>query len=155
MKKSLLALLLAGCGCFGAAALDLQLRDGTVLPDIQFVRPALRGVTLIATNRYGKSYLVTVPFSAVSIPSLYQLRSYLMRNDLPAWDSPDLNPPAWSASISALNLYLRRYIMPSVILGDNAVFIRLGSQGSWQDASDPQDAAGAAVIQADGQTPDQ
>ena len=137
MKKGLLTLLLAGCGLFGTSALDLQLKDGTTLPDIQFVRPALRGVTLITTNRYGKSYLVTVPFSAVSIPSLYALRSYLMRNNLPAWDSPELNPPAWSASISALNLYLRRYVGPSVILGNDAVFIRLGAPGSWQDAAEP------------------
>ena len=134
MKKELLTLLLAGCGLFGISALDLQLKDGTTLPDIQFVRPALRGVTLITTNRFGKSFLVTVPFSAVSLPSLYALRSYLMRNNLPAWDSPDLNPPAWSASISALNLYLRRYVGPSVILGNDAVFIRLGAPGSWQDA---------------------
>lgn len=134
MKKELLTLLLAGCGLFGTSALDLQLKDGTTLPDIQFVRPALRGVTLITTNRFGKSFLVTVPFSAVSLPSLYALRSYLMRNNLPAWDSPDLNPPAWSASISALNLYLRRYVGPSVILGNDAVFIRLGAPGSWQDA---------------------
>jgi len=137
MKKELLALLLAGCGLFGISALDLQLKDGTTLPDIQFVRPALRGVTLITTNRFGKSFLVTVPFSAVSLPSLYALRSYLMRNNLPAWDSPDLNPPAWSASISALNLYLRRYVGPSVILGNDAVFIRLGAPGSWQDAAEP------------------
>ena len=129
MKKELLTLLLAGCGLFGTSALDLQLKDGTTLPDIQFVRPALRGVTLITTNRFGKSFLVTVPFSAVSLPSLYALR-----NNLPAWDSPDLNPPAWSASISALNLYLRRYVGPSVILGNDAVFIRLGAPGSWQDA---------------------
>ena len=135
MKKELLTLLLAGCGLFGISALDLQLKDGTTLPDIQFVRPALRGVTLITTNRFGKSFLVTVPFSAVSLPSLYALRSYLMRNNLPAWDSPDLNPPAWSASISALNLYLRRYVGPSVILGNDAVFIRLGAPGSWQDAT--------------------
>ena len=134
MKKELLTLLLAGCGLFGISALDLQLKDGTTLPDIQFVRPALRGVTLITTSRFGKSFLVTVPFSAVSLPSLYALRSYLMRNNLPAWDSPDLNPPAWSASISALNLYLRRYVGPSVILGNDAVFIRLGAPGSWQDA---------------------
>ncbi|MBQ6597191.1 MAG: hypothetical protein IJH79_06525 [Lentisphaeria bacterium] len=137
MKKELLTLLLAGCGLFGISALDLQLKDGTTLPDIQFVRPALRGVTLITTNRFGKSFLVTVPFSAVSLPSLYALRSYLMRNNLPAWDSPDLNPPAWSASISALNLYLRRYVGPSVILGNDAVFIRLGAPGSWQDAAEP------------------
>ena len=137
MKKELLTLLLAGCGLFGISALDLQLKDGTTLPDIQFVRPALRGVTLITTNRFGKSFLVTVPFSAVSPPSLYALRSYLMRNNLPAWDSPDLNPPAWSASISALNLYLRRYVGPSVILGNDAVFIRLGAPGSWQDAAEP------------------
>ena len=136
MKKELLTLLLAGCGLFGTSALDLQLKDGTTLPDIQFVRPALRGVTLITTNRFGKSYLVTVPFSAVSLPSLYALRSYLMRNNLPAWDSPDLNPPAWSASISALNLYLRRYAGPSVILGNDAVFIRLGAPGSWRDAAE-------------------
>ena len=94
MKKELLTLLLAGCGLFGISALDLQLKDGTTLPDIQFVRPALRGVTLITTNRFGKCFLVTVPFSAVSIPSLYALRNYLMRNDLPAWDSPYINPPA-------------------------------------------------------------
>ena len=137
MKKELLTLLLAGCGLLGTTALDLQLKDGTTLPDIQFVRPALRGVTLITTNRFGKSFLVTVPFSAVSPPSLYALRSYLMRNNLPAWDSPDLNPPAWSASISALNLYLRRYVGPSVILGNDAVFIRLGAPGSWQDAAEP------------------
>ena len=137
MKKELLTLLLAGCGLFGISALDLQLKDGTTLPDIQFVRPALRGVTLITTNRFGKSFLVTVPFSAVSLPSLYALRSYLMRNNLPAWDSPDLNPPAWSASISALNRYLRRYMGPSVILGNDAVFIRLGAPGSWQDAAEP------------------
>ena len=135
MKKVFLTLL-AGCGLFGTDALDLQLKDGTTLPDIQFVRPALRGVTLITTNRYGKSYLVTVPFSAVSIPSLYALRSYLMRNNLPAWDSPELNPPAWSASISALNLYLRRYVGPSVILGDDAVFIRLNAPGNWRDATE-------------------
>ena len=137
MKMELLTLLLAGCGLFGTSALDLQLKDGTTLPDIQFVRPALRGVTLITTNRFGKSFLVTVPFSAVSLPSLYALRSYLMRNNLPAWDSPDLNPPAWSASISALNLYLRRYVGPSVILGNDAVFIRLGAPGSWPDAVEP------------------
>ena len=136
MKKELLTLLLAGSGLFGITALDLQLKDGTTLPDIQFVRPALRGVTLITTNRFGKSFLVTVPFSAVSLPSLYALRSYLMRNNLPAWDSPDLNPPAWSASISALNLYLRRYAGPSVILGNDAVFIRLGAPGSWRDAAE-------------------
>ena len=137
MKKELLTLLLAGCGLFGTSALDLQLKDGTTLPDIQFVRPALRGVTLITTNRFGKSFLVTVPFSAVSLPSLYELRSYLMRNNLPAWDSPDLNPPAWSASISALNLYLRRYAGPSVILGNDAVFIRLGAPGNWRSATEP------------------
>ena len=138
MKKELLTLLLAGCGLFGISALDLQLKDGTTLPNIQFVRPALRGVTLITTNRFGKSFLVTVPFSAVSLPSLYALRSYLMRNNLPAWDSPDLNPPAWSASISALNLYLRRYAGPSVILGNDAVFIRLGAPGSWDAAEQPE-----------------
>ena len=137
MKKELLTLLLAGCGLFGISALDLQLKDGTTLPDIQFVRPALRGVTLITTNRFGKSFLVTVPFSAVSLPSLYALRSYLMRNNLPAWDSPDLNPPAWSASISALNLYLRRYAGPSVILGNDAVFIRLGAPENWRSATVP------------------
>ena len=137
MKKELLALLLAGSGLSGISALDLQLKDGTTLPDIQFVRPALRGVTLITTNRYGKSYLVTVPFSAVSLPSLYALRSCLMRTNLPAWDSPDLNPPAWSASISALDLYLRRYVAPSVILGNDAVFIRLGAPGSWREAAEP------------------
>lgn len=136
MKKVFLTLLLAGCGLFGTAALDLQLKDGTTLPDIQFVRPALRGVTLISTNRYGKSFLVTVPFSAISIPSLYSLRSYLMRNNLPAWDNPDLNPPAWSASISALNLYLRRYIAPSVILGNDSLFLRLNAPGDWRDAVD-------------------
>ena len=137
MKKVFMTLLLAGCGLFGTDALDLQLKDGTTLPDIQFVRPALRGVTLITTNRYGKSYLVTVPFSAVSLSSLYALRSYLMRNNLPTWDSPYLNPPAWSASISALNLYLRRYISPSVILGDDTAFIRLTAPGDWRNAADP------------------
>ena len=137
MKKKLLTLLLAGCGLLGTTGLDLQLKDGTTLPDIQFVRPALRGVTLITTNRFGKSFLVTVPFSAVSLPSLYALRSYLMRNNLPAWDRPDLNPPAWSASISALNLYLRRYVGPSVILGNDSVFIRLGAPGNWHSATEP------------------
>lgn len=132
MKKRFFTLVLAVCGLFTVSALDLQLKDGTTLPDIQFVRPALRGVTLITTNRQGKSFLVTVPFSAVSIPSLYALRSYLMRNNLPSWDSPDLNPPAWAASISALNLYLRRYAMPSVILGNDSVFIRLDAPGNWQ-----------------------
>ena len=135
MKKSILSFILAGCGVLSAAALDLQLRDGTCLPDIQFVRPALRGVTLITTNRYGKSFLVTVPFSSISIPSLYSLRQYLMQNNLPPWDSPYVNPPAYSASIAALNQYLRRniYPSPSVILGDNSVFIRLGAPGSWQE----------------------
>ena len=147
MKKELLTLLLAGCGLFGISALDLQLKDGTTLPDIQFVRPALRGVTLITTNRFGKSFLVTVPFSAVSLPSLYALRSYLMRNNLPAWDSPDLNPPAWSASISALDLYLRRFAEPSVILGNDAVFIRLGSPGNWRSAAEP--AEGNVILQPD------
>ena len=146
MKKKILTLLLAGCCLFGMDALDLQLTDGTTLTDVQFVRPALRGVTLIASNRSGKSYLVTVPFSAISIPSLYALRSYLMRNNLPAWDSPYLNPPAWAASISALNLYLRRYTVPSVIMGDNAVFIRLNAPGHWQDAEAPP-AAGNVIYQ--------
>lgn len=147
MKKVFLTLLLAGCSLFGTDALDLQLKDGTTLPDIQFVRPALRGVTLITTNRYGKSYLVTVPFSAISLPSLYALRSYLMRNNLPAWDSPDLNPPAWSASISALDLYLRRYIRPSVILGNDSVFIQLNAPGNWRNAADPP--AGNVILQQD------
>ena len=138
MKKRILSLVLAGCGFLGAGALDLQLRDGSCLPDIQFVRPALRGVTLITTNRFGRSFLVTVPFSAISIPSLYALRQYLMQNNLPPWDSPYLNPPAWSASIAALNLYLRRYIAPpSVILSGDSVFIRLGAPGSWQEKCSP------------------
>ena len=145
MKKRTLTLLLVGCCLFGAAALDLQLNDGTTLPDIQFVRPALRGVTLITTDRYGKSHLVTVPFSAISVPSLYALRSYLMRNDLPAWDSPYLNPPAWAASISALNLYLRRFTAPSVIFGNGSVFIRLNAPGNWQNADSPQ--AGNVIFQ--------
>ena len=147
MKKELLTLLLAGCGLFGTSALDLQLKDGTTLPNIQFVRPALRGVTLITTNRFGKSFLVTVPFSAVSLPSLYALRSYLMRNNLTAWDSPELNPPAWSASISALDLYLRRYVGPSVILGNDTVFIRLGAPESWRSAAEPQE--GNVILQPD------
>lgn len=148
MKKIFLMLLLTGCGLLGTSALDLQLNDGTTLPDIQFVRPALRGVTLITTNRYGKSFLVTVPFSAISVPSLYALQSYLMRNNLPVWDSPDLNPPDWSASISALNLYLRRYTVPSVILGNDSVFIRLNAPGNWRNAgSSP--AAGTVIFQQD------
>ena len=137
MKKSILSLLLAGCGIWGAAALDLQLRDGTCLPDIQFVRPALRGVTLLTTNRYGKSFLVTVPFSAISIPSLYSLRQYLMKNNLPPWDSPDINPPAYSASIAALDRYLRRFLYPNVVLGCDSAFIRLSAPGSWQNSCFP------------------
>ena len=116
MKKNALSFVLAGCVILSASALDLELRDGTTLPDIQFVRPALHGVTLITTDRTGTSHLVTVPFSEISIPSLYSLRQYLMRNNLPSWDSPQIDPPAWSASIAALNLYLRRYTQPAVML---------------------------------------
>ena len=126
MKKSILSLILAGCGMFGAAALDLQLRDGSCLPDIQFVRPALRGVTLITTNQYGKSFLVTVPFSAITIPSLYALRQHLMRNRLPPWENSSVHSAAYSASIFALNRYLRRHMGPQVIQGFGSVFIRLG-----------------------------
>ena len=137
MKKNVLSLLLAGCGVLSAAALDLELRNGTTLPDIQFVRPALHGVTLITTDPAGQSHLVTVPFSAISLPSLYSLRQYLMRNNLPSWDSPQIDPPAWSASSAALNLYLRRYAAPAVMLSDGAVWIRLGAPGCWQDDSSP------------------
>ena len=149
MKKSIFAFILAGCSLFGTAALDLQLRNGGCLPDIQFVRPALRGVTLITTNRYGKSFLVTVPFSAISIPSLYALRQYLMQNNLPPWDSPYLNPPGWSASIAALNLYLRRFVSPSVILSGDSAYIRLGAPGSWQDNCNPDTAAPVIYPQPD------
>ena len=132
MKKNALPFVLACC-MLSAAALDLELRNGGTLPDIQFVQPALHGVTLITTDQMGKSHLVTVPFSAISLPSLYSLRQYLMRNNLPSWDSPQIDPPAWSASIAALNLYLRRYTAPSVMLSDGAVWIRLGAPG-WRDS---------------------
>ena len=145
MKKKILILLLTGCGMLGAAALDLQLKDGGCLPNIQFVRPALHGVTVITTNCLGQSHLVTVPFSAISLPSLYSLRQYLMQNNLPSWDSPYINPPAYSASISALNLYLRRYYRPSVVLSGDSVWIRLDSPGNWRNCC----AAGPEV------TPDQ
>ncbi len=147
-KKNVLSLLLAGCGMLGASALDLELRDGTCLPDIQFVRPALHGVTLITTGRTGQSHLVTVPFSAISIPSLYALRQYLRRNALPPWESQQMNPPAYSASAAALDLYLRRMVLPSVVLSDNAVFIRLGAPGNWHDVCQPCD-AGTVLITPD------
>lgn len=134
MKKKALSFLLAGGFILSASALDLELRSGTTLPDIQFVRPALHGVTLITTGPTGQSHLVTVPFSAISLPSLYSLRQYLMRNNLPSWDSPQINPPAWSASIAALNLYLRRYTAPTVMLSDGSVWIRLGAPGCWRDS---------------------
>lgn len=126
MKKQILCWVLTGCCLFGVSALDLQLRDGTCLPDIQFVRPALRGITLITTDSYGKSYLVTVPFSAISVSSLYSLQQYLRKNSLPPWDSPDLNPPAYAASLSALDLYLRRYSVPRVIISGDTLYMRLG-----------------------------
>ena len=126
MKKQILSWVLTGCCLFGVSALDLQLKDGTYLPDIQFVRPALQGITLITTDSYGRSYLVTVPFSAISVSSLYSLRQYLRRNALPAWDSPDLNPPAYGASLSALNLYLRRYSVPRVFISGDTLYMRLG-----------------------------
>ena len=129
MKRNALSFVLASCVMLSASALDLELRDGTTLPDIQFVRPALQGVTLITTDRTGTSHLVTVPFSEISVPSLYSLRQYLMRNNLPSWDSPQIDPPAWSASIAALNLYLRRYTQPTVMLSDGSVWIRLGAPG--------------------------
>lgn len=137
MKRNVLSLLLAGCGMLSAAALDLELRDGTCLTNIQFVRPALHGVTLITTDQTGQSHLVTVPFSAVSIPSLYALRNYLVQNAPPLLGCSYLDPPAYSASISALDLYLKRRVMPSVILSNNAVFIRLGYPGSWRDCVSP------------------
>ena len=128
MKKRILILFLTGCGLLGASALDLELKDGSSLPNIQFVRPALRGVTLITTNYLGQSHLVTVPFSAISLSSLYSLRQYLRQNSLPPWDSPDLNPPAYGASLSALNLYLKRYTVPRVIISGDTLYMRLGPQ---------------------------
>jgi|GEM_PF-5653546 len=136
-KKNVLSLLLGGCCMLGAAALDLELRDGTRLRDIQFVRPALHGVTLITTSRTGQSHLVTVPFSAISIPSLYALRQYLRQDALPPGDSQYLDPPDCAASVSALDLYLRRKVLPSVILGNNSVYIRLGFPGNWRDTVSP------------------
>ena len=131
MKKRILCWVLTGCCLFGVSALDLQLRDGRGLPNIQFVRPALHGITLITTNRYGKSHLVTVSFSAISVSSLYRLQQYLRENNLAAWDSPDLNPPAYGASLSALNLYLRRYSMPRVIISGDTMYMSLGSPTDW------------------------
>ena len=131
MKKQILCWVLTGCCLFGVSALDLQLRDGTRLPNIQFVRPALDGITLITTNRYGKSHLVTVPFSAISVSSLYSLQQYLRENNLAPWDSTEINPPAYGASLSALNLYLRRYTMPRVIISGGAMYMSLGSPTDW------------------------
>ena len=137
MITRIIAAVLAGWVLTGAHALDLQLRDGVCLPDIQFVSPALNGVTLNTINDRGIARRVTVPFSAISLPSLFSLRNYLRRNDLPAWDSPYIHPPAYSAAISALDLYLRRFTCPRVIMGGDSVFIRLGAPGSWQDCCCP------------------
>ena len=133
MNSRLVSAVLAGLVLTGAHALDLQLRDGTCLPDIQFVSPALNGVTLNTINDRGVARRVTVPFSAISLSSLFSLRHYLRSNALPAWDSPYMHPPAYSAALSALDLYLRRFTGPQVIMGDNSVFIRLGAPGSWRD----------------------
>ena len=137
MDLRIIAAVLAVLMLTGADALDLQLRDGTCLPDIQFVSPALNGVTLDTVNDRGDRKRVTVPFSAISLSSLFSLRHYLRRNILPAWDSPYIHPPAYSAALSALDLYLRRLSSPQVIMGNNAVFIRLGAPGSWRDCCSP------------------
>ncbi|MBQ9338489.1 MAG: hypothetical protein IJS14_14455 [Lentisphaeria bacterium] len=138
MKSRIVSCLLAGFVMAGASALDLQLRNGVCLPDIRFVSPALNGVTLISTDAAGVRKRVTVPFSAISLPSLFSLRQYLRRNAaLPGWDSLYLHPPAYSAALSALDLYLRRFAVPNVVMGNNAVFIRLDAPGSWQDECRP------------------
>lgn len=153
MNARSVSAVLAGLVLTGAYALDLQLRDGTCLPDIQFVSPALNGVTLNTVNDQGIARRVTVPFSAISLSSLFSLRQYLRRNDLPAWDSPYLHPPAYSAALSALDLYLQRFTGPQVIMGGNSVFIRLGAPGSWRDCCCPPPAG--QVIWHPGPGPDQ
>ena len=137
MNLRIVSCALAGIIMTGANALDLVLRDGVFLPNVQLVSPALNGVTVDSTNDRGVRKRVTVPFSAISLSSLFSLRQYLRQNDLPAWDSPDIQPPAYSAALSALDLYLRRFSTPSVIVGNNSVFINLAAPGNWRDCCQP------------------
>lgn len=130
--------LLAGFVLTAASALDLELRNGVCLHDIQLVGPALNGVTLTAAGRFGNRRRVTVSFSAISLSSLFQLRYYLRGNLHP--DLDDLQSPGYAAALSSLDLYLRRFSLPSVVMGNDSVFIRLGAPGSWQDCCGPKPA---------------
>ena len=138
MNLRFVAGLLTGLVLTGAQALDLELRNGVCLHDIQLVGPAWNGVTLSSTDRFGNRRRVTVPFSAISLSSLFQLRYDLRGNMHPDLDG--LQSPGYAAALSSLDLYLRRFSLPRVFMGNGSVFIRLGAPGGWRDCCEPEPA---------------